>query len=257
MKYPIIGSKKDLFVGIFSSQTDARNYEKTLLARKFTDNAYESHRWLERQNGFLRIAMNGFIPRKSSLINFKEKNEIKSIIDFGGGSGWLFFVLKSQLEWSHMEKYYVVENDTMVKYFANNKSDRGIQYLVLNKLKKKDEKIDCLYINSVIQYLPNLIEIENVIKKFEPKHILIDELPICKSMEFFSLQRYYEGYLIIKFLNEDTFENMLSNYGYKIVSKKGTKVQISKNFKWTIEISNKSIKAPKTFNYVFKLEREG
>ena len=66
-----------------------------LLDRKnYSEDVWQSVRWISRQKEFLSESLKGKTPRPHSFHDLlKFINQPLEIVDFGGGSGWLFHAL--------------------------------------------------------------------------------------------------------------------------------------------------------------------
>ena len=59
-----------------------------------SDDVWSSSRWIKRQREFLSESLKGKTPRPHSFGELLELIDAPmNIVDFGGGSGWLFHVL--------------------------------------------------------------------------------------------------------------------------------------------------------------------
>lgn len=177
--------------------------------------AFQSETWLTRQNEILMEALRGNFKRLTHLPFIASTLDIKKIIDFGGGSGWVFATLGDPIK-DRIEKYQVIENNEMCKFFATKFSNEKISFSTVDSIKKNHlfDNTDILYLNSVMQYFENQEYFNLVVDSYSPEYILIDDLVVSPAEEFFSLQEYYGNKIPYRFSDINEIRSSLSERRY-------------------------------------------
>ena len=127
------------------------------------------------------------LPKVFSTAQCFDKN-FKTILDFGGGFGTHYELIKHCLKEETNIEYHVIETEKNVEE-AVKWSDSEVRF---HSEINSSIKPDICYSNSVLQYMADW---KDVIKKFvalEPKLILLDDFPGGDIQEFVSIQNYYE-----------------------------------------------------------------
>jgi hypothetical protein len=68
--------------------------------------------------------------RTIKFINFIKRKKINSIIDFGGGAGYHFFIAKKKLSRFNL-KWFIIENKTMVKLCNKEPKHKNLFFFFL------------------------------------------------------------------------------------------------------------------------------
>ena len=203
-----------VYYNFFKSYSDA----VAKVGENCTVKAYSNQRWLKRLAEFndhiLESNTVGYkkrLPRSSSLPLFLSANqEIQSIIDIGGGGGWLGIYIKRHFK--QISVYNIIELDFIRNYFNKSISTYGVNYI--------DEEYasnhDLLYSNSCIQYMADLKTFYSTALRTQPKYILLDDLYISQKEQFYCHQRYYEETMVMCFLDYSNLCSSLSEIGYSL-----------------------------------------
>jgi putative methyltransferase (TIGR04325 family) len=222
-----------LYVGRFDSL-----HESTQYLNEYTDyssetqlsNAYSTSRWLLRQEKFLELSLQGQYPRPSNLRSFVEQLSIKSILDIGGGSGWVSTFLPTDTIYRNFELA-----DTRLHFCK--KFDFHSQYIsTMNEIHLFNPQL--VYSNSVLQYFSDLGEFMDLLRVANPQHVLLDDLYLTSEKTFYSLQRYYETYIPTVFLNEVDFLEQMFELKYQKISEKEFTPILTQSMKQGIDLLN-------------------
>lgn len=95
--------------------------------------------------------------------------------------------------------------------------------------------MDILYSNSVIQYLPNINLFANLIDRFKPKYVILDDVQISTKRDFFSLQRFYGSFIVSCFYNLNNLVASLGQYQYELFDVKNYPYVVSNKMAYRIE----------------------
>jgi len=197
--------------------------------------AFESSNWIDRQREFLDIAIHDGNSKRirpenlSALLTQLPDKEI-CIIDFGGGSGWLYFALP-EVTLNKVRKYFVVEkHELILGVLPHLESIKGDSSVVSVKLEYSStttfdqewlkrnlsvETTNILYMNSVIQYLPELEFLESILPVFE--FVLIEDVTEHSSLSFWTHQTYYDTVIPRKIFAKNELSRELMYYDCSLI----------------------------------------
>ena len=236
-----------IFLGKYES------YDSALESRQnFTGVPYESKRWLERQKSFLVEASNGRASRPSSLLEILLNGKFQTIVDFGGGSGWLFEFIRTKIE---ISAYTVIELSTTCEAFSPEHIERvNFSYMEsstagISNLKKSE----VFYSNSTLQYIPLRSVFLDSIRMCQPELIILDDLTCSVDETFYSLQRYYDSALIYCFHSKAEILRLFEDLGYTLKSESNYPVIKDSKMDWVLiqgENLYRELPTPKTYTFV-------
>jgi len=160
--------------------------------------------------------------RTLDFLEFIKKKKLKTILDFGGGAGYHYFIARIKLP-NFIFKWIIVENKTMVRLCIKKIKYKNLSFFdSLNKIKK----IDIFFSSCAINYTKNPLEIIKSIIKLKTKYLYFTRTPLTEnqSLEFkqFSLLsdngpckiNNEKEMLIVyknKIINQQKFEEMFKN----------------------------------------------
>ena len=158
------------------------------------------------------------IPIKDNLIAAillsLNKQKIQ-ILDYGGGYGNLFFILKNKVK----KNFKITVFDSNLKTIINIKKifkKKNIRFENnLNILKNK--KFDLIYFGSVIQYVFNINLLLKFIQSVKPEYLVFYDLMAGKNKDFYSFQNFYGKKMVVKFYNLKAFKLKFNKIGYLTV----------------------------------------
>jgi len=138
-----------------------------------------------------------------------------SILDFGGGVGTHFELLKQTLPNHKLIDYTVIETQETCEQARNLFSkEENIKFYC--EFPSKDLSPHICYTNSVLQYIENWIEIIQEMIEMNPEYIILDDFPAGDNNEFITIQNYYSSKMPHRFFNlEKSIREIeqIGNYG--------------------------------------------
>ncbi|ASY10025.1 methyltransferase domain-containing protein [Candidatus Planktophila lacus] len=204
----------EIFQGKFES------LETALREQKFINpsDAFSTERWKTRQQLFLDMSREGISPRHSSLVRFLEENEqIEIVLDIGGGSGWIFHLLRARIQ--RPLTYINLEIKEICDEFSKEfKETHLVQFVDSWEPIFRLEKISLVYSNSTLQYISDEIFFENFKKIHHPQYLVLDDFIATSSQSYWTLQNYYGNFIPYCFRNLNEFNQKLLAQGYSVVS---------------------------------------
>jgi putative methyltransferase (TIGR04325 family) len=175
--------------------------------------------------------------RTVDFLEFVKKKKLKTILDFGGGAGYHYFIARIKLPNINF-KWLVVENRTMVRLCIKKLKCKNLFFSnSLNKVKK----IDIFFSSCAINYTKNPIETIKSIIKLKAKYLYFTRTPLTEnqSLEYKQVSLLSENGPC-KINNE---KEMLIEYENKIISRQ----KFEDMFKNKFFIIEKYIDEKKTF----------
>lgn len=186
--------------------------------------AFASDRWIKRITGQLldyrrAIASQHNVPppRPSDLPLLCALVQPKSILDFGGSSGWVWEFLNESSINQSVDEYLIMEIDSVVN-FMDESNFHQLPVIYLSNI--ESQKLDVVYTNSVLQYIDVDEVFFSVIEKTNPEWVLIEDFLGGSFNDFYSLQVYWDYRIPVKFRNREKFISAFKNIGYECVLSK-------------------------------------
>ena len=185
-----------------------------------TQPAFTSERWLQRitqqlldyRNEFRQYAI-AQPPRPCNLPWVVALTSPRSIVDFGGSSGWAMDYLKNTLTMHKINSYTIVELESVVKFMQNSElHNKVVSYQTLNN---PLAPCDLLYSNSVLQYFESNAPLLSLIENATPEYIFLEDLYAKDEKDFFGTQNYYDQAMPVKFIGLGDLLKELSSMGYQ------------------------------------------
>ena len=202
-------NKMTIWEGIFE--------EKPIVCRKI----FSSEKWLKRCLDHLRTYRekveqdkNSLPPRQCILPNIIGLIHAKRIVDWGGGSGWVWDFTKNSIVCDFVEEYLIIENKELIELLkSQNLHDHPVS--LTDEIKNRIET-DVFYTNSTLQYVDD-DEFLKVFGKIKST-ILIFEDFLGNVNDFWTLQKYNDQQIPVKFRNVNKFIQLIRGYKYSLIS---------------------------------------
>jgi putative methyltransferase (TIGR04325 family) len=176
-----------------------------------------SSRWLKRITQQLSDYRNEFKkygvaipPRPCNLPLICAITNPRTIIEFGGSSGWSWEYLKNSLTKNGIGSYLIIET----KLVCDHMNSLGAHEAPVS-YKTQENSLKCcdlLYSNSVLQYLNSNGLLISIVKRSKPKYIFLEDTVGKKKKEFFSTQRYYNSKIPYRFISLHKMIKELGGY---------------------------------------------
>ena len=215
------------------------------------DDVWISKRWISRQEFFLEESLLGNTPRPHSLKEFVQlTNKGIDLVDFGGGSGWLFHAL--QYHEFKINTYVNVESINLHKNCGGN--DANYTHITPDKLESyrwsKNNLI--LYLNSVIQYFEADNHLIDLVKSIKPSFLIIDDVTPSSSREYFAYQKYYENRIAYRFVDKDQLIRLLEGSNYVLKREIPFQRVINPSFAYEFEKQDNDFQIGSTTSLLFE-----
>ena len=222
--------KNQIFEGVYDSYQAA--YFDCIEINTNTD--YPAEIWKSRQLEYLKKASEG-APRQESITEVLKNEKIDQIVDFGGGSGWLFKHL-SKVGYE-VQSQIVVETEDAISWFEEfNQDVVWIKNSSLRDFVLKDNN-SILYSNSCIQYLDDSKSDFLEFLSFPWKYIIFEDIPNVAGQDFWTRQRYYNFGIPYHFFNIGSLISDIESSGLKLQ----VQIDYKENYPedWEYQIKNR------------------
>lgn len=181
--------------------------------------AFSNERWLQRITQQLLDYRNEFRqfeiampPRPCNLPLVCAMTSPRSIIDFGGSSGWCWDYLQNSLPRHSILSYAIVEQESVVNHMQS--SELHGDKVTYQTLDESLARCDLLYSNSVLQYFESNAPLLSLIERTTPGFILLEDTYAKGETEFFGTQSNYESDIPYRFIGLKSLLKELSSMGY-------------------------------------------
>lgn len=166
----------------------------------------------------MTLAQKGAEPRFSTLPSFiSNHKDIDLILDIGGGSGWVFYLLKAMTKRNFT--YFNFELKESCEEFSREFSNiNNVHFVDSWDLIFTIKRISLLYSNSTMQYISDDDFFDNFKKINKPKFIVFDDLIVTDFGSYWTLQNYYGVFIPYYFRNLEEFNLKILKQGYSIIS---------------------------------------
>jgi putative methyltransferase (TIGR04325 family) len=200
--------------GLFLTWEEAcNNAEK----RQAPGRGLQSKRWLKRITQQLSDYRKEFQkygvaapPRPCNLPLICAIISPRTIIDFGGSSGWSWEYLKNSLPNQVIKRFEIIETKKVVKHMKTSKVHAPpVTYKTLDE---SMERCDLLYCNSVLQYFNSNNPFLFLVEKTKPRYIFLEDCAAHGDKDFFSTQNYHGSCLPYRFIGLKKLLTELSGY---------------------------------------------
>jgi putative methyltransferase (TIGR04325 family) len=202
----------EIFQGRFKTSDEARLWLRTISYSE--GNAYDSERWMARQQLFLDQAKIGGMPRKSNLPILVGATSAQTVIECGGGSGWISKFLGGGINYLNLELPSVAD------YFQREYENLDGACFLLDSSEIQHLNLEgttILYCNSSLQYFEDQKVFDGIVDTTNCDFILLDDVLLSNDTSHFTLQEYY-GQKLIVFI--ETHLNLLNRFqqnGYSLI----------------------------------------
>jgi putative methyltransferase (TIGR04325 family) len=200
---------------MFNTWDEAAN--AAALESKETLQAFDTSRWIKRQESMLSSARSGVSPRFTNLPLLVGATGARSVVDLGGGSGWTF-ELVSHSNSAALDRYTVIEQKTSVDAFSLSFiTDDRVEFVASEKNSDGQlDSVDILYSNSALQYFPDNKSLTQLVTTCTPDWILLDDIQAALDGDFFSMQHYYGAEIPCRFFDVNSMVEEIRNLGYAL-----------------------------------------
>ncbi len=150
--------------------------------------------WISRQSDLLKQAQDPAIlipPRPTNLPLLVAQSDANSVLDYGGGSGWVFETIKKAVGTSKLRRSVVAELASAIPALkALQRNCKSVEFVTLDMVEDVGV-IDLVYSNAALHYAENLSKFLSSAEALEPKMILIDGYLAHPNAAFYLTQKAY------------------------------------------------------------------
>ncbi len=213
MKVPETSHGGLVWVGSYSTYQEAQAASRN----PANLNVFGNIDWLDKQallRAKTRERIGTDLPRLSLLPLLIASHAHSNIVDFGGGSGWVFDACIAT--GASIDRYEVVELAPVVQRFATT-ADNQLIFTEVSDFVVGRGRTDVLYSNSCLQYLTDNATFTDVARKCNPRFILIDQLLWSRgSSDWFTVQINSDEPVVSRFASVQKLTYELQLFGYNL-----------------------------------------
>lgn len=205
--------------------------------------------WKKRQLEYLTQASHK-APRSESITKVIKCNRIDQIVDYGGGSGWLFRYLANT--GYEVNSRIVVETDDSIIWFREFNPD--VVWMSSSSLMNLfvQENSSVLYSNSCIQYLGDFnVEFEDILS-LPWTFIVLDDIPHLDGRDLWTRQQYYDFNVPYHFFDLKSLIAYIESMGYKILEQAEYCENYPENWQYKIKNAESSISPRTSSSLIFR-----
>jgi putative methyltransferase (TIGR04325 family) len=195
-------------------------YEKKPKDIETETNYFSTYTWLKKSTSktkkyFFFKERNYFVDNHLDVFCSGFEKKI-NILDFGGGTGDIFFYLQNSINKSSIDIYEPQKKIRLVgeKIFKKYKNIKFLEDKTkINKLKK----YDVIYLGSVLQYIFDLDDFLKFISKLNFTYLYLYDVMSDKNPNFYSKQLFYGKKMTVKFYNLKNLMSKFKEYNLKTI----------------------------------------
>ncbi len=144
----------------------------------------------------------------------KLKNQIKSVIDFGGHIGVKYYAYKPNITDIHELHWKVVDVPFCVDRGRKEAAQRGVTNLSFSSDFSEAGECDLLLISGALQYVtPSIGELLDSMVR-PPRFIIINKLPVHFGPDCYTIENFGKTKIPYRIFNKDEFNSQLHLRGY-------------------------------------------
>ncbi|MBF0454444.1 MAG: methyltransferase, TIGR04325 family [Magnetococcales bacterium] len=184
------------------------------------DEPFESDRWLTSAKGRLEKAcQEGSVCEEYGLpllaATSVEKGAV-CILDFGGGVGTLFPLVRDVLPQETELDYHVIDNPPSCQAGREaHGEESGIHFH--ETLPKQMDTVHIVHLGSVLQYVDDWKGLLKQLVAYQPRHLLFSDSMVGAMPTFITVQDYYGKKIPFRFINQDELSQFMQvELGYSL-----------------------------------------
>ena len=180
---------------------------------------WASATWLRRQEQLTAQTRETILapPRPTTLPVLAAVTRARSILDFGGGSGWILPLLDRTCPEHCVARYVVAEVAEACEYFAElENSDNRLKFIPISRCQDMGN-FDIVYSNSTLQYGASPEHLLAACTAAGPSPLIIfDGLLASPDRDFFLIQYVYGAWVPVHIYSLTDLRIQLHGLGYEI-----------------------------------------
>ena len=199
--------KKSSYIGTFTEFGDVK-YE----------GVWEDDHWLEISRLKLENLpdnIDGYRSVIFSIIDNMSIEETCKVLDFGGGTGFIYHSIRSFFTNKENVYWDIVDNERLIsigKKYSNKNPNIGF-FISLPNI---NSHYDVVYMNTTLQYIENYQEVLLKLKKYEPKYFVFTRLLAGNIDTFITCQNINGKKIPCMFLNINELIFFMEKNNYKL-----------------------------------------
>jgi putative methyltransferase (TIGR04325 family) len=196
-----------------------RTWEEASGSSSAAESAFSSDRWIARMTQQLQdyrreraVHFVALPPRPTNLPWLCATTRPRTILDFGGSSGWCWDYLHDVVQDLQLESYVIVETSAVVEQMQRSQLHGPPVFYTTDPAGLGVH--DILYSNSVLQYFGTNAPILDLVAQVRPLYVLLDDLFANDDLDSFSTQVYYGVAMPHRFIGLAKLRDEMDHLGY-------------------------------------------
>lgn len=204
----------------FIWQGDFATWDDACRAGSTTDESFANDRWLSRMTQQLtdyRIERDttgtAVPPRPTNLPWLCGLSRCRTILDFGGAAGWTWEVVRASVPSASVDDYIILETPPVVAHMRRlGLHGPPVRY---ESEGTRVGTVDVVYCNSVLQYFGSNADLLALLRRAQPRYVLLDDVLATDDTDAFTHQVYYEHLVPHRFLGLQVLLSDLATAGFR------------------------------------------
>lgn len=244
------------FSGVFNNINEVRD-----------ENPWIQEPWIELSKTKLRRAtemykdefsINGYFSEYSQLfcliINLVSHRNKCNILDLGGGTGLIYFIIAPYFANPKNVFYHVVDgNQELFKLGKEHAKKQKMKNRIIYHPKmpnKSSLEVDILYINTSLQYIYNYVSLlEEMLVQYKPQYVVLTRLMSGNVKTYITSQNILGYNTPAIFIDYDEIVNVFLKNNFDLIFKSPCSPSFDKHYNNDIPTN---LRIPNTLNLVFK-----
>lgn len=164
----------------------------------------------------------GYFVLPCLIINLLSQNKPINIIDFGGGTGLIYFIIYPYLLNPENVTYHVVDRSSELieigrKHAMSMKNGKIVFHTEIPQ--KCNMRLDILYLNTTLQYIYDYPSVLDMLLQYKPTYVILTRLIAGDMKTYITCQRVFEYTTPCIFVNFVELVEIFSRNGFKLILK--------------------------------------
>jgi putative methyltransferase (TIGR04325 family) len=173
----------------------------------------------ERTNRFMpEPLLEGYLTLPCLMVNLLSQKECK-VLDFAGGNGFIYYVIRPYLFNKKNIFWYVVDNAALADIGKKYKKEDDNIFYNTELPENQNQIFDIVFISSALQYISNYKMVLMNLLAYRPIYLMLTNLISGDIPDFVTCQNIYGTETPCQFLNFRNLVNFLSDNNYDLIYK--------------------------------------
>jgi putative methyltransferase (TIGR04325 family) len=173
----------------------------------------------ERTGGFMpEPLLEGYLTLPCLMVNLLSKKGC-NVLDFAGGNGIIYYMIRPYLVNKKNIFWYVVDNAALADIGKNYKKEDDNLFYHTELPSRQSLIFDIVFISSALQYIRDYKKVLMKLLDYQPTYLMLTNLLSGDMPDFVTCQNIYGTKTPCQFLNFRNLVNFLSDNNYDLIYK--------------------------------------